>query len=1424
VASEAFDVQLFDGDPEAGGGAIGAPALVDSLEGGGSRVLTFSWDTGGLAGFEGPHTLFAIADFVGAIPEVSKKDNVATREVEVLPPLANLVVAGFTLDPPAPIEGSVANLAARVANTGSAIASATQVRWFRELPRLGIELGEAAVPSLAPGGVVEVSIPWDTAAQIGDHTLFARVDPDDDVRERFETDNDASLAIDVRTPPPAQPDLEIRGFTLIPSALERLPQDVAASARITNTGLEPVGSALVELFQGHPDQGGVRVGSTTIPVGGDTGVDVVIDFTVTTGGSRTLFLRVDAAPTVERDVSNNVASAVLRDLMDVVDVALVPGSVALSATSLDPGQLLSVDVSVINTGTRPLSSVPVALFYELAAGDGYRLASSRNVPLEPGASAVVTLTWRANRSGTVPLEIRVDPDDVLSETHEADNVVVTSVDVSASTLPNLSVASSAITVTPTPLVEGMSGSVRAIVRNLGDVDASAFQVSFFAGDPARDGFLLGSTSFAGLPGSGEVLASVAWDPVNVRGESLVFVDVDSGAAVEEIDETDNVAFHVVDVTGLAEIVATAAQLRLTPAYARSGDLVSIDASFTNTGEQSAAPMAVELRLDDPVSGALIAAEEIGAVAAGDTGGFVSTWDTSGLVGAHALYLVLDVRNDVREQREDNNVVRAPIALQDADVFVTPTFFSPNGDGVQDEAALFYRVSAAGALRVEVRDDEESVIRELAASSDGGASVVWDGRRDDGARARDGAYFFVLFDDGAELVRRRVVLDTNHSSVVEALGSDLVSLTQLTCPLPGELEGPAWLPNDNAAYVIVSSEDAIDAPDYPVGLYRVSSDASSIELVLDDEAFADVEFVTQIPGARNANLNPVSADGEHALARSGSDGALLIVELATGARTSLGHDGDGSAMWTSDGQRILVGSSAGLLMYDANGSLLQTLVAESVYSALLAPDELRIVYRRTDEIFLRIVNVDGSNDRVIESSDATLYFEQAPPPLGVDLDEFYFLEGQPGPVFAWFFQTREEGAGPFLVDLAADTVTDAHYLGVVSSDERWELETAGSLHVVRRRSGRDVRPVIPFSLGGGVRWSYRDTHLSYIGAGGEGCVGIGSWVVRSLLNGEADLRLTRLPSRFGVRISGSVSDQNLESYSLEFASVATPNAFTPIQPPSDTPVIADTITTWIPPGPGDYLVRLTLRDKAGNTTARLDRIFWEETLPIASLRRAPTYVSPNGNGAQDVVLVEYDVLTPANLVFHIRDVDGRSVREIPRDELVPGPASFTWDGTDQLDVPVDDGHYTLTIAGAEFPIVVDRASPFVAAAYSDLYTDDTKKPRVRLAVDLEGRILDDNLTAWELVTAEGEVVFSAPREVGTPSELGVILERFKPVQGLELRARDRAGNETTFPLSGPTREIRVLRVRSVPIGSFVPGPASAVGAVFVRPSLALSLTA
>ena len=285
-------------------------------------------------------------------------------------------------------------------------------------------------------------------------------------------------------------------------------------------------------------------------------------------------------------------------------------------------------------------------------------------------------------------------------------------------------------------------------------------------------------------------------------------------------------------------------------------------------------------------------------------------------------------------------------------------------------------------------------------------------------------------------------------------------------VPRFLEGPAWLPNDREAYIIVSSFDAADAPDYPVGLYRASSNGRSLERILADEGFEDVEWIDRVTLFSRTHVRPIAADGQRALVSSFTEG-IQVLDLVTGARTSLGHDVDASAVWSSDGSRFLVGSSAGLFYYDADGSLLDTLAVGDIELGIFSPDDKRIVYRRRDEILLRVIDVIGGGDRVLASTDATPLFSETITIEGVDLEESVFLD-RDTVRFSWFAQFEEEQAGPFLVDIDTGTLTETSSLGSSSADRRWHIEREAFVHEARRVGGREARPIIPTSLGGQSR--------------------------------------------------------------------------------------------------------------------------------------------------------------------------------------------------------------------------------------------------------------------------------------------------------------------------------------------------------------------
>ena len=121
--------------------------------------------------------------------------------------------------------------------------------------------------------------------------------------------------------------------------------------------------------------------------------------------------------------------------------------------------------------------------------------------------------------------------------------------------------------------------------------------------------------------------------------------------------------------------------------------------------------------------------------------------------------------------------------------------------------------------------------------------------------------------------------------------------------------------------------------------------------------------------------------------------------------------------------------------------------------------------------------------------------------------------------------------------------------------------------------------------------------------GEPCHGLGfrdTFVVSSLQNLTADLRVSRLPGNNGLLLRGSVSDRHLERAQLEFALASAPETWLPIGAASEIPVLDDVLGVWVPPGPGTYLLRLRVSDRAGNERRRTQVVSWDRVPVLANI--------------------------------------------------------------------------------------------------------------------------------------------------------------------------------------------------------------------------------
>lgn len=208
-------------------------------------------------------------------------------------------------------------------------------------------------------------------------------------------------------------------------------------------------------------------------------------------------------------------------------------------------------------------------------------------------------------------------------------------------------------------------------------------------------------------------------------------------------------------------------------------------------------------------------------------------------------------------------------------------------------------------------------------------------------------------------------------------------------------------------------------------------------------------------------------------------------------------------------------------------------------------------------------------------------------------------------------------------------------------------------------------------------------------------------LRSLLNLTVDLRPRRTSGAGGVLVEGTAADRHFERFTLEWAEAAAPSTWRPVMPPSDLETVDERFTTWVPPGPGSYLLRLTGEDLAGNSLSRVKRISFADSPSITDLYLEPRVFSPNGDGVLDTALVAYRVLEPVHLEFAFENERGDRVRTILRDHSQIGAEfSLLWDGRDDRGLPVPDGEYRLVVQNFEFFVTVDSTPPVLRLAVSD----------------------------------------------------------------------------------------------------------------------------
>ena len=1278
-----------------------------------------------------------------------------------------------------------------------------------------------------------MAIPWSPAVE-GAHVIRAAADVRYEVPESDETNGVAQRTVRALGACPAVPDLAVAVASVVPASLEELPQAIEVRAVVENAGRTAASSTVAVVDQ----RSGETLGVASFDVGERAtrlvrrpghGVDsrlassslVVVDpdgeIAEANEGDNTLWIGLPDARTLDVEVS----------------------AATLSAAEVEVGARVTVTAEIRNRGTTDVLSIPVQLALDAAGGPSELARTTLSLPA--GQSRAVALSWTASVTGeALPLVVRVDPFGLLVERREDNNALPLVLRVRPSDLPNLAVSGKDVAIDPDSPVEGDAAALSAVVRNTGGVPAGPFTLRFVVGDPDAGGTVVAEASVDGVPAGGTRTVSASWPRVDVRGSLGLYVVADAGANVDESNEDDNRAFRPFSAVGLPDLVLTAADVVLVPGYPRAGEPVTIQATVRNLGGRpSPSATALAVAEGDPAARVAIGTLSVPPL---DPGAFVRlsfSWTPAAPPGARPLVLVLDPDDVVAEQDEGNNRVERSVVAQDADLFLTEPVFSPDGDGVKDETTLAWR--ATGRVRVVVSNTRGEVTRTLVEDGPESGSATWDGRDERGLAAWDGSYTVLLIGEGdREVGRAPIVLDTNRSPIHHA-APGRTTVRNLTCGLPASVRGPAWTAGEDEVLFIVAEA----SPGFPVGLLRASLNGG-YAYIAQDPSYASASFV----GAAAA------PDGREVLVR-GDGGHVYLVDLITGERRPFAWVDQ--VAWSPDGRFIL--SDSTVLARDGS-----TVAALNGGKWVWSPGSDRLARLVTDESGGPYVNRRAGPD-VHQLGDPAAGLGQVVvvardgASVGVVSLPKSEAEGEAqvssrslawrgdGRIVADVIVCLNGGEGrncsqvSFLVDpdgLTAERLPFAAGGGAWSPDGGRVLLPSGALHL---ESGTLLGPLLPLGSivsprsSAAIYWkpSY-DSSLP-----GSVCAGKGSdtFVVSSEANLAAQFDVARLPGNGGLVIRGTAADRNLERFQLDFASQVEPGTWRPIGAALDVPVLDDVLTIWVPPGPGTYVLRLSVSDRAGHAAVRTRVVSWDRVPLLANFTQSDYFLSPDGNGVKDAVLFRYTVLSPTRVDVRVvgpepggpGDPAAREVWRTAFEHATFGPASFAWEGKDASGAVVPDGRYTVFINELPFRVEVDSTPPEIGLRFENVQVASGRVsvsgdcrpgglwrsqgpflPLSSVAADRVWHVVDERLDRWVfgVETGVSEPVFvpetdpsGAPvldggrprvrRENGRPAdrrELQFVLDYVR-AKGLKLEAWDYAGNHTEVAVEPPAEAILPL---------------------------------
>lgn len=1454
-AAAASIARWYDGDPDAGGHTIGADQPLPALAAGAATTLQQRWDSTGQAG---SRTLWLMLDVQGDVAEQNEADNRIAIPVVVgaAPAQADIALDAtlFALTPPA-----VASLPATIRVSGSVrnlgntpVAAARLVLYDDAEPPRVLAAATLALPARG-SAPLELDFTASAAATV---RLRLVADPDGAVAEARENNNEARLLL------PFGPslDLDVRDadLTLLDATPPTQGRDVGLRVLLRNRGTLTASNAAVRItLQQGASEETLFDGRLTLEPGQT--LERRHYWRAREPGEAILRVQLDAGGEIaELDENNNLAQKPFTiAAASGSDLAVVAGSLQFTPDPALQGAPLQASVRVRNGGAQTSGAFTVALFANDPRSGGVRIAQTSIAGLASQTETTVTLAVAdLGLALDTPVFVAVDADHQVAESDEGNNLALHTLNV----LPfaDIAVASAAMQLVPSAPAQGAPQQVSAVVRNLGAQAAQNVVVRLYEGNPETGVAIGGDQVIAELAAGAEATLSWNWTFGLQPGARQLSLVADPADTVRENQTLNNLA--ILPLT-LQDAAFYASERFISPNGDGVRDATALFFARRNPGRidvvvRNTAGRVVR-RFDDLVaadatSGQLVwdgrdqrdrvVADAIyrvelftGGTRTAELGVTVDT-DRSSLVTAIGTPLLTDVKlppanwfqppatpptrdsvfalvrasgapgngsdgiyrantvvpelipvatvQDLREQLGAGSSVDVEIVDVDA------RQFSPDGRWI----AFYARHGTRYALAVAATESGGPVI---VLDPDGVNGGHW--QRQQPPRFVDGNHVIA-----GGLPQLHVYdLQTRTRAALRALPDDSVGLRAyrggiyVWRSLPIEDSAPEYyVPFDPQRPVVswvAGSGERIDV--------RVNADGTRAVVQRFGENVESLHLFRAESGSETPLLQRVPRPQRFAAL----DAAAYLPTL--------------QAQWIAAEDSLLVVDAAErrVQVLSRDGSVRATASLPATDPSLdLGPDLNRFdgEYRRIDTLYSG-EGCDVERTACAASTWSTQdrreqWFDPATRSAVVLLASEYA-----GPVACE--AGRCFAHAPATLEAFAIDVDDGSHSRIAS------LQNAAQLPA-------DLQPRLRLVDGGAFATDGR--------YGTDGALSAEPWIHRDALsvNGLADTdamliaggniiaprsisALTNLstqlwadPTDRAVRLAGVAADLNFADYRLDWALPSAPTQWHAITTPQPEPVYGEEFVTWIPPQPGQYLVRLTVVDKAGNATTRIASALSAFGSPVYGLSIDSRFFSPNGDGIKDFARVGYQLAASANVRIDVTDSLGTVVRTHSA-VLTAGTHEFAWDGRDGDGQSLPDGDYRIDIAGQKLRVALDTTAPVIEGALQqpNLPYDVPRaaEPAYPLFLKAVSSATDRHLDrlAYELRdTGGGEW-----RETPLAPASGYAVLSGKSVRAV---AYDRAGNRTVRELGSTVEQLYFAdcAVRSLPCAVHHTYPSAAVGPV------------